>query len=213
MGTEPDLVLGRGAPRGALEPCGDERTPPSARRSGPVEAEGSLIRGTPGRAASSPDKAGTCENRQMVRVRQARRDGVTTVNQRMNASQEHSTSSNLTDLGWVAVRTSMLGEGTLGPVSVAGREATPNVCGVGVARPQGHSWAPRPSSGSRVNVGTTPMVPPCRPARAVDGKARRRLMLSGWGGGPVVVRARESRAHGEGVQRDRGIQAERGGRR
>ena len=36
------------APRGALEPCGGERTPPSARRSGPVEAEGSLIRGRGG---------------------------------------------------------------------------------------------------------------------------------------------------------------------
>ena len=34
-----------GAPRGALEPCGGERPPPSARRSGPVEAEGSLNRG------------------------------------------------------------------------------------------------------------------------------------------------------------------------
>ena len=34
----------------------------------------------------------------------------------------------------------------------------------------------------------------------VDGKARCWLMLPGWDGGPVVVRGRESRPHGEGVQ-------------
>jgi len=133
-----------------FEPCGDERTPPSVRRSGPVEAEGSLIRETPGRVASSPDNAGTHQHCQMVWVRQARQDGVTTVNQRMNASQEWTTSSNLTDLGWAAVRTStMLVGGTLWPVDVAGWEATPNACGVGVAKPQGQSWAPRLSNGSQ----------------------------------------------------------------
>jgi hypothetical protein len=151
----------------------------------------------------------------MVRVRQARRDGVTTVNQRMNASQEQTTSSNLTDLGWVAARThsTLVGWGTLWPVDVAGREATPNACGVGVAKPQGHSWAPRPSNGPRVNVGTTPTVPSPASSQLVGGKVRRRPMLSGWDGGPVVVRARESRVHGEGVQRiSCSIHAERGGR-
>ena len=44
----------------------------------------------------------------------------------------------------------------------------------------------------------------------VGGKARRRPMPSGWGGGPVVVRGRESRSHGEGVQRVRSIKADRG---
>jgi hypothetical protein len=42
------------------------------------EAEGSLIRGTPGRAGSSPDNDGTCQYCQMVRVRLARREGVLT---------------------------------------------------------------------------------------------------------------------------------------
>ena len=134
------------------------------------------------------------------------------MNQRMNASQGQTTSSNLTDLGWVAARTSTVVGGTLWSVDVAGREATPNGCGVGVARPQGHSWAPHLSNGSRVNVGTIPAVPSPASGLLVGGKARRRLMLSGWGGGPVVVRARESRAHGEGVQRVRGIDAKRGGR-
>ena len=163
------------------------------------------------RVASSPDKAGTCQHCQMVRVRRARREGVTTVNQHMNASQEQTTSSNLTDLGWVAART-RVGRGTPGPVDAAGREATPNACGGGVAKLQGHSRAPHSSNGSRVNVGTTPMVPPRWPARSEGGEARRRPMLSWWGGGPAVVRARESRVHGEGVQRVRSNQASRGGR-
>jgi hypothetical protein len=87
------------------------------------------------------------------------------------------------------------------------------VCGVAVAMLQGHSWAPTPSKGSRVNVGTIPAVPFPASGQLVGGKARRRLMPSGWGGGPVVVRGRESRSHGEGVQRVRSNNAERGGRR
>ena len=49
------LHLGRRyrAPRGALEPCGGERPPPSARRSGPVETEGSLTRGTPAKVEAA----------------------------------------------------------------------------------------------------------------------------------------------------------------
>ena len=102
--------------------------------------------------------------------------------------------------------------GTLGLGDVAGREATPKACGVGVAMLQGHSWAPTPSKGSGVNVGTVPAVPDPVSSQLVGGNARRRLMPSGWGGGPVVVRARESRVHGEGVQRVRSINADRGGR-
>ena len=103
--------------------------------------------------------------------------------------------------------------GTLGPVDVAGREATVNACGVAVAMLQGHSWAPTPSNGSTVNVGTIPAVPSPASSLLVGGKARRRLMLPGWGGGPVVVRGRESRSHGEGVQRVRSNEADRGVRR
>jgi hypothetical protein len=85
------------------------------------------------------------------------------------------------------------------------------VCGVIAAMLQGHSWAPIPSNGSRVNVGTTPVAPDLvRSQRADLGKARRRLTRPGRGGGSVVVRGRESRSHGEGVQRDRGIFASAG---
>lgn len=84
------------------------------------------------------------------------------------------------------------------------------VCGVVVARLQGHSWAPTPSSGSVVNVGTIPAVPSPPSSVLGGGKVRRRLMPPGWDGGPVVVRGRESRPHGEGVQQVRSDDAKRG---
>ena len=105
----------------------------------------------------------------------------------------------------------LVGGELLGRVNVAGREATVKVCGVAVAMLQGHSWAPPPSNGSGVNVGTIPAVPSPAGSQLAGGKARRRLMPPGWGGGPVVVRGRESRPHGEGVQRVRSDQ--RGTRR
>ena len=134
-------------------------------------------------------------------------------NQRLNAPQDETTSSNLADLGWAAARTSASAEGTPWLGDVAGREATVKACGVAVARLQGHSWAPTPSKGSRVNVGTIPAVPSPASSQLVGGKARRRLMPPGWDGGPVVVRGRESRSHGEGVQRVRRFNADRGVRR
>jgi hypothetical protein len=87
-----------------------------------------------------------------------------------------------------------------------------NACGVAVAMLQGHSWTPTPSNDWRMNVGTIPPVPPHHPSRMLVGKARRRLIPVGWGGGPVVVRGRESRPHGEGVQCVRSRDVDRGGR-
>ena len=101
--------------------------------------------------------------------------------------------------------------GTPRPVSVAGLEAVVNACGVTTAMLQGQSWTPTPSKGSKVNVGTIPLVPGragSQPERS--GKARCRLMPAGWDGGPVVVRGRESRSHGEGAQCVRSIDADRG---
>ena len=65
--------------------------------------------------------------------------------------------------------------------------------GVAGGRLQGHSWAPTPLKGSRVNVATTSLVPD-----VTAGKTGRPLMSAKWGGGPVVVRERERRVHGEG---------------
>jgi hypothetical protein len=94
------------------------------------------------------------------------------------------------------------------------------VCGVVVARLQGHSWSPNPSSGSWVNAGTIPVAPSPVSMTLTGGKARRRLMPSGWDGGLVVVAGvttghggRESRPQGEGVQQVRSMQARREGRR
>lgn len=135
-------------------------------------------------------------------------------NQRLKASQEKTTSSNLTDLGWVATRTrgTAVLWGTLWSVDVADWEAVVKACGVTMARLQGYSWAPTLSKGSGVNVGTTPRVPSPASSQLVGGKVRRRLMSLGWGGGPVVVRGRESRLHGEGVQHDRSVAVLHGGR-
>jgi len=77
-------------------------------------------------------------------------------------------------------------------------------CGVAAAMLQGHSWVPIPSNGQQVNVGTIPVVPNPVSCQLPGGKVRRRLKPPGWDGGPVVVRGRESRPHGEGVQRERG---------
>ncbi|MCA1702145.1 MAG: hypothetical protein LC808_02290 [Actinobacteria bacterium] len=140
-------------------------------------------------------------------------------NQRLNAPQEiqrlepggygPQSSAHLDGDGVVVV----VDEGTPWLGDVASREATVKDCGVAVAMLQGHSWAPTPSKGSGANVGTIPAAPYPGSRQLSGGKVRRRLMRPGWDGGPVVVRGRESRSHGEGVQRVRSINADRGGRR
>ncbi len=135
------------------------------------------------------------------------------MNQCSKASQAKTTSSNLTDVGWVAARTLVTHGELLRLVNVAGREATSKVCGVDVAKLQGHSWAPNPTNGSGGNVGTIPVVPFPASSLLGGGKVRCRPMPPGWGVGPGVVRVRENRSHGEGVQRVRSVAAARGGRR
>ena len=175
------------------------------------EVEGSLIPGTWVRVASSPDKAGTHQHCQMV-------SGPANETGRCNDSEpayerlsreNHQLDPDRSGLGCGAHPCE---RGTPWPVDVAGREATVNACGVAVARPQGHSWTPHLSNGSRVNVGTGQLVPSPARHQRVEGKACRRLMPTGRGGGVLVVRGRESRSHGEGPQCVRSIHADRGGR-
>lgn len=73
------------------------------------------------------------------------------MNQWVNASQERTTSSNLTDRGWVAARTSTtsLVGGTSVSINVVDQEATVKACGVAVAKLQGHSWAPHLTNGGK----------------------------------------------------------------
>ena len=141
---------------------------------------------------SSPDNDGTGQYCQMVRVRQQDRKAYVR-NQRLKAPQKtqrlepggsgpRSNAHPHSDTGW----------GTLWSVYVAGREAMVNACGVAVAMLQGHSWTPTLSNGWEMNVGTIPPVPSPVGIVPVGGKACCRLIPVGWGGGPVVVRGRES---------------------
>jgi hypothetical protein len=175
------------------------------------EAGGNPIQGTLVRVASSPDKDGTGRHCQTARVRQASWEGVRKkpVSER-SLRENHQLQPGGCGLGRGA-HPHFVG-GTPWSVDVAGREATPKVCGVGVARSQGHNWAPHPTTSNQEgDVGTGPLVP--QPAMVVGGNARRQRMLVARGGGPVVVRAGESPVPGEGVQRVGSIQAKREGRR
>ena len=103
-------------------------------------------------------------------------------NQRLKAPQEsHQLQPDGYGLGSSAHRDGVrAGPGTPGLGDVAGREAAVKVCGVAAAMLQGHSWAPIPSNGSRVNVGTIPVAPDLdRGQRAGCGKARRQLTRPG----------------------------------
>lgn len=55
------------------------------------------------------------------------------------------------------------------PIDVVGQEATVKFCGVIVATLQGYSWAPTPSKGSTVNVGTISPAS-CQPACWLGGR-------------------------------------------
>ena len=66
------------------------------------------------------------------------------------ASQERATSSNLTDLGWVATRSyGFAVANSLGGLYVAAREAVVKACGVTTAKLQGQSGAPHLVNGRK----------------------------------------------------------------
>ena len=182
-----------------------------------AEAGGSRSLETQGRVGAAPTTTGRVGTAR--RPGSGKRDGKAYVrNQRLNAPQEsHQLQPGGSGLDCsahpIGMACGVAGRGTLRLGDVAGREATVKACGVAVAMLQGHSWAPTPSNGSGVNVGTIPPVPFPGSSRLPGGKAHRRPMSAGWGGGPVVVRGRENRPHGEGVQCVRSIDASPGGRR
>ena len=98
------------------------------------------------RAASSPDNAGTDQHHRMVRVRQARQEGVR--EEPALTLLKSPASSNPVDLGWYAVRTNMIWCWELrGGLRSLASEATVKACGVAVAISQGHSWAPHLPTG------------------------------------------------------------------
>jgi hypothetical protein len=164
------------------------------------------------RVESSPDNAGTGRYCQTARVRQARREGATRVN------QCQSSVSGVPALTWWIwageQRTPAFLRATPKPDEGAGQEATAKVCGVAVAMLPGQQLGTSLDDRLLGERGNHPRSP-SRPADpAGRGQARRRLMAVGWDGGFVVVRARESRAHGEGSQQTRSEDAGMpGGRR
>jgi len=72
------------------------------------------------------------------------------VNPWRKTPQESSTSSNLTDMGWVAARSYGLAvvNSLVGPY-IAGREAVVKACGVAAAKLQGYSGTPHLVSGRK----------------------------------------------------------------
>jgi transposase InsO family protein len=92
------------APRGAPEPCGGERTPPLACRSRPVKLRAARRRGRGRRREAVLTTTGRTSTARWSGS--GKRDGKAYVrNQRLNAPQDETTSSNRADLGWAATRT------------------------------------------------------------------------------------------------------------
>ena len=163
---------------------------------------------------SSPDNDRSHQYCQMVRAWQARQTGVTKVNQRVNPLK-CGTGSNLVDAGRAAACVEPLhGEMTPKPIVYVGGEATVNVCGVAVGEAAAAKLGVDPVNRYMVNVGTVPVSPFPASGLLVGGQVHCRLMTSERGGGFVVVRARESRVHGEGTQQVRSeVAGMSGGRR
>ena len=149
--------------------------------------------------ASSADKAGTVWHCQTGRVRRARSDGIR--KKPVIKLRNRGTGSNLVDRGRCAVR-GLCREvrSTPKPVDGAGGEATVKACGVGVAMLPGQSWVAYLVDRFLGERGNHPWSPSPPASQVGGGQVRCQLWTGRWGGGPVVVRARERRVHGEGDQ-------------
>ena len=128
------------------------------------------------RVGSSPDKAGTGQYYQMVRVRRTRREGVTRVNQWLNL-RNCGTGSNLVDMA--GVRRALSGftvRRLRGRSLMPASEAAGKACGVPAARLSEQSWAPPPSTATRSTW------QPCRacPSRCAASTLAGRAALTRW---------------------------------
>ena len=129
--------------------CGENRTPGAGgargKRTGgntSTAPAGYLTPGVAGEGGSSLDNVGTGRYCQTGRVRLARSEGVTRVNQWLKP-RNGASGSNLADMGRDAVRDLILGGGsTPEPVLADGEEAALKACGVGAAMLPGYSWTP-----------------------------------------------------------------------
>ena len=115
----------------------------------PAEAGGSPGLEAQEAAASSPDNDGTGRHRQTARARQARREGVAT--ERTSGGTPSSVEPAPTWWIWAGQQrapTWTYEGGDFVEALHVEREGPGNACGVPVARLQGKSWAPPPSTGA-----------------------------------------------------------------
>jgi hypothetical protein len=125
------------------------------------------------------------------------------VNQWLNPLKRE-TGSNLVDMGRVTARAELTqGEATPTFRYSSGRGGH----GEGLRRTYddavGEELGTDPVDRYIVNVGTVPLPPSLPPSQGGSGQTHRWLTAWGWDGVFVVVRARESRVHGEGRQQAR----------
>jgi hypothetical protein len=129
------------------------------------EAGGSPTLGAQGRVGAAPTTTGWVSTIRWPMP--GKRDGEVQpdVNQWWNPLK-HVTGSNLMDLGQAAVHVRDHGR-LRSRMLRAGGEAMGKVCGVPMARLQGKSWAPIPSTGCTLNLGTASTLPSPPVSRAI----------------------------------------------
>jgi hypothetical protein len=126
------------------------------------------------------------------------------VNQWLNPLKR-GTGSNLADLGRATVHAGqdVRGLRLRSRLLMSVGRPSPQYCGFGGGEAVAAKLGADPVNRDTVNVGTLPGLPSLPSIRLVSGQAHRQPMTPAGGGGSVVVRARESRVHGEGTQRVR----------
>ena len=163
-----------------------------------VEAGSSPILVTQVRVASSSVNAGTVRYCQTGRVRRARSDGIR--EEPVAKLRKRGTGSNLVDRGRVAVHGYLVQMAD----SEAGLACRRGGHGEGLRRSRGDAAGAKLDAKLidrfAVNTGTVPRRSRCPGAIRAAGIGTSSAEGTGWGGGSVVVRARERRAHGEGGQ-------------
>jgi hypothetical protein len=167
-------------------------------RSSLVGAERSPTREAPGRAGSSADKAGTAWNCQTGWVRRARSEGIR--EEPVVKLRKRGTGSNLVDMGRVAVHSPSV----VRVDSVADLACWWGGHGESLRRNRGDAAGAKLDAGLIdrfiVNTGTIPCHSRYPESVRIGGIDASSVEGAGWGGGPVVVRAGERSAHGEGGQ-------------
>jgi transposase len=190
-------------------PGGDERTPPLARRSGLVEAEGSPTAETRGRVGAALTTTG--------RVGTTRRPGSGKRDEKVYERNQCQSPVSLPPAQTWWMRAGL--QRTLPPGSDSVLDSSGSR-----RRPWGRSAAypgrccrdiagrltRQPGGGERGNRHESPS---CPAIQVGSGQVRRRLTTRARGGGSVVVRGRESRPHGKGTQQVRSLGVGRPGGR